>query len=244
MQPRMFARNGSSPMVPVSKAPKQTSLDSFSKPSTSRPSTRLAKKEAKASQNKGPAESVTETTRGILKKVLKIRTTKGKQTRLEDTPTPTPTPSPSPSPSLSPAPPRMAESGNMSVDTTNGSNVEEEWNTYKGRGSGVPSMTPKIRTTEEGRKYLEEMQLIESEDTLDGEVLAGTLTQISLFPSMLQAARDAVRLVALLMVRAGPGEAGTPALSACMERMVSEFTEAIKSVTQSAIAEVKRPRPR
>ena len=44
---------------------------------------------------------------------------------------------------------------------------------------------------------------------------------------------------ALLMVRAGPGKAGTPALNACMERMVSEFTDAIKSVTQSAIAKVK-----
>ena len=215
----MFARNGSSPMAPVSKAPKQTSLDSFSKPSTSRPSTRLAKKEAKASQNEGPTESVTETTRGAPKKASKISTAKGKQTRPEDTPTPTPTPTPSPSPSLSlsPAPPRMVESGNMPADGVNGSDVEEEQNTYKGRGSGVPSMTDKIRTVEEGRKYLKEMQLIESEDTLDREVLAGALTQIALFPGMLQAARDAVRSVALLMVRAGPGEAGTLALSACME---------------------------
>ena len=105
----------------------------------------------------------------------------------------------------------------MPADGVNGSDVEEEQNTYKGRGSGVPSMAPKIRTAEEGRKYLEEMQLIELEDTLDGEVLAGALTQIALFPGMLQAARDAVWSVALLMVRAGPGEAGTPALSACME---------------------------
>ena len=67
-------------MAPVSKAPKQMSLDSFSKPSTSRPSTRLAKKEAKASQNEGPAESVTETTHGAPKKATKISTTKGKQT--------------------------------------------------------------------------------------------------------------------------------------------------------------------
>ena len=87
----------------------------------------------------------------------------------------------------------------------------------RGRVGGTPSMTSEIRTAEEGRKYLEEAQLIESEEALDGKVMAGAFVQISFFPSMLQAARDAVQSVALLMVRAGPGKAGTLALNACME---------------------------
>ena len=70
-------------------------------------------------------------------------------------------------------------------------------------------------------------------------MLAGALVQVSLFPGMSQAARDAVRSVALLLVRSGPSEAAAPALNGCMERMVSEFTAAIKSSTQTAIAEVK-----
>ena len=93
-------------MVLVSKAPKQTLLDSFS-----RPSTRLAKRDANASQNEGPAEHATkETTRGTPKKPLKISIMKGKQTHLEDSSTP----------------PRMAESSSISVDATVRSDVEEE----------------------------------------------------------------------------------------------------------------------
>ena len=99
--------------------------------------------------------------------------------------------------------------------------------------------TTKICTAEEGRKYLEEAHLIELEDKLDGEVLAGALVQVSLFPGMSQAARDAVWSVALLLVKSGPSEAAAPALNGCMVRMVFEFTAAIKSVTQTAIAEVK-----
>ena len=85
----------------------------------------------------------------------------------------------------------------------------------------------------------EEACLIEPEDELDGEVLAGALVQVSLFPGMSQAARDAVWSVALLLVRSGPSEATAPALNGCMERMVSEFTAVIKAVTQTAILEVK-----
>ena len=83
------------------------------------------------------------------------------------------------------------------------------------------------------------MHLIELEDKLDGELLAGALVQVSLFPGMLQAGRDAVWSVALLLVRLGPSEARAPALNDCMERMVLEFTVALKSITQWAILEVK-----
>ena len=49
----MFACSGSSPAAPALRAMKQTSLNLFSR---SRPSTRLARKEAKAGQNEGQAE--------------------------------------------------------------------------------------------------------------------------------------------------------------------------------------------
>ena len=62
----MFAHSGSSPAALASKATKQTSPDSFS-----RPSTRLAKKAAQVSQNKGQTEHTTkETPRSASKKVL------------------------------------------------------------------------------------------------------------------------------------------------------------------------------
>ena len=97
----------------------------------------------------------------------------------------------------------------------------------------------RVCTTEEGRKHLKEMHLIEPKDILDGEMLAGVLAQVSLFPGMSQAVRDTIWSVALLLVSSTLGEAGAPALSACMEQRVSEFMEAIKSVTKSAITEVK-----
>ena len=83
------------------------------------------------------------------------------------------------------------------------------------------------------------VHLVEPEDELDGEMLAGVLVHVSLFPGMSQAARDAVQSMALILVGVTSGEAGTLALSTCMERMVSEFKAAINSITQSAIDEVK-----
>ena len=62
----MFVHSSSSPAAPASKATKQMSLDSFS-----RPSTRLAKKAAQVSQNEGQTEHTTkETPHGAPKKVL------------------------------------------------------------------------------------------------------------------------------------------------------------------------------
>ena len=58
-----------------------------------------------------------------------------------------------------------------------------------------------ICTVEEGGICLERAQLIEPEVLLDSDALAGALVQISLFPGLSQAARDAVRTVALLMVQ-------------------------------------------
>ena len=125
----------------------------------------------------------------------------------------------------------MARSSGPPADTATGSEDAEGANTSTGRAGDTASRTTRIRTTEEGRKHLEEAHLIEPEDELDGEVLACALVQVSLFPGMSQAARDAVQSVALLLMRSGPSEATALALNGCMEPMVSEFMAAIKSVT-------------
>ena len=65
----------------------------------------------------------------------------------------------------------------------------------------APKKMLNICMVEEGRICLENAQLIEPEDTLDSDVLAGALVQISLFLGLSQAARDAMCVVALLMVQ-------------------------------------------
>ena len=183
----MFTRSSSSPAVPTGRPTKQTSLDSFS-----RPSTRLARREAKAGQNEGQAGHTTEgVSRNPSKTKTKTHTSKEEQTQAEDPPNPSP----------SPTPPRMAESSGQSADATVESKAEEDTNTPRGRAGNAPCMSTRIHTAEEGRAYLEEAQLIEPEDTLDSEVLAGALVQISLFPGMLQATRDAVHAVAFLLMQ-------------------------------------------
>ena len=67
---------------------------------------------------------------------------------------------------------------------------------------------PKIHTVDEGRACLEEAQLIDPDDALDLDALAGTLVQISLFPGMSQVARDSVHAVALLLAQAPPVDSG------------------------------------
>ena len=175
---------------------------------------------------------VKETKSGAPTKAPKTHTTEEEQTHLEGTPRPSPRPSPTP--------PRTAESSGPPVDDAVASEVEteEDMNTPRGGAGDIPSRKTKIHTTEESRKHLE-VHLIEPEDELDGEMLVGVLVQVSFFPSMSQAARDAIRSMALILVGMTLGEAGTPALSTCMEWMVSEFKEAGSSITQSAINEVK-----
>ena len=165
----------------------------------------------------------------------KTHTTEEKWVDLEESPTPSP--SPSPSPSLSP--PVMARSSGPPMHTATRSEDAEDVNASTGRAGDTAHRATRICTTEEGRKYPKEAHLIDLEDELDGEVLAGALVQVLLFPGMSQAARDAVWSVALLLVRSGLSETTAPALNGCMEHMVSEFTVAIKSVTQTAIVEVK-----
>ena len=83
--------------------------------------------------------------------------------------------------------------------------------TTSGNACGAAKKTSRIRTTKEGRACLIEAQLVESDDTLDADTLAGVLVQISFFPGMSQATRDAVRAVALLLAQVTPScEIATP----------------------------------
>ena len=60
----------------------------------------------------------------------------------------------------------------------------------------------KIHTPAEARACLQDAQLIEpDDDTSAPDTLAGALVQISLFPGLSQAARDATHSVALLLVQ-------------------------------------------
>ena len=178
-----------------------------------------------------------EAARSSPQKLQITNTMEEKRINPEESPTSSPSPSPSPSPSLTPL--GTAWSGSPPADTATGCEDVEDANASTGGVGDTARRTTRIRTAEGGRKQLKEVYLIELEDELDSEVLAGALVQVSLFPSMSQAARDAVQSVALLLVRSGLSEATAPALNSCMERMVLEFTAAIKSVTQTAIVEVK-----
>ena len=107
---------------------------------------------------------------------------------------------------------------------------------------GTP-VTPKkmlnICMVEEGRICLEKAQLIEPEDMLDSNVLAGALVQISLFLGLSQVARDAMRAVALLMVQ--PKQAGVEDAAAenIVDQVVDRLAEVVKTTTQAAVAEIK-----
>ena len=190
----MFTHSGSSPAVPAGRPTKQTSLDSFS-----RPSMRLTRREAKAGQNEGQAGHTMEgVSRDPPKTKTKTRTSKEEQTQVEDPSSPRP----------SPTPPRMVESSGQSADAAVESEAEEDVITPRGRAGNAPCMSTRIHTAEEGRAYLEEAQLIELQDALDSELLASALVQISLFLGMSQATRDTVCAVAFLLTQVKPVNPG------------------------------------
>ena len=103
----------------------------------------------------------------------------------------------------------------------------------------TPKKMPNIHTVEEGRICLKKAQLIELEDLLDSDALAGALVQISLFLGLSQAARDAVCAVAFLMVQ--PKQAGVEdaAVKNIMDRVVDRLVEVVKTATQATVAEIK-----
>ena len=99
--------------------------------------------------------------------------------------------------------------------------------------------TPKIWTIEEARACLLAAQLIEPEDPMAPDMLAGSLVQISLFPGLSQAVRDAMRSVALLLAQMEPSANADKAAERLMGQMLDKFTETVEAVTQAAVAEVK-----
>ena len=96
---------------------------------------------------------------------------------------------------------------------------------------------PKIYTMKEGHECLEAAQLIEPDDMLDIDTLAGMLVQISLFLGMSQAARDAVCTVALLLAQATL--ANEESTKGIVGHMVDRLMDIVKTATQAAIAEIK-----
>ena len=130
---------------------------------------------------------------------------KEEQTQVEDSRSPSPTPL------------RMAESSGLCVDAAVESEAKEDANTLRGRAGNTPHMSTRIHTVEEGRTYLEECHLMEPEDVRDSKVLAGTLAQISLFPGMSQAMRDAVRAVAFLLTQEKPVDPGDMAVEGIID---------------------------
>ena len=99
----------------------------------------------------------------------------------------------------------------------------------------------KIHTPAEARACLLDVQLIDTDDTLTHDTLAGALVQTSFFPGLSQAAKDAIHLVAILLVQtklADDGGVDVEGLAGCM---MDKVAEAVKAVTQAAISEVKPP---
>ena len=99
---------------------------------------------------------------------------------------------------------------------------------------------PRICTAEEGRVCLEAAQLIELGDTLDTDALAGALVQVSFFPGMLQAARDAVREVVILMAQAMLANTDEVSTEGIMDRVVDRLVDIVKTATQAFVAEIKQ----
>ena len=110
----------------------------------------------------------------------------------------------------------------------------------KGAARGAPQNVPRIHTMEEGHVCLEAAQLIEPGDTLNTNALAGTLVQVSLFPGMSQAARDAMRAVVILMAQAMPANTDEVSTESIMDHMVDRLVDVVKTATQTTVAEIKQ----
>ena len=108
----------------------------------------------------------------------------------------------------SPSPTQTRESDSQSKNADMAPKDDQEGGALKKVAHSTLKEMPKIRTADEGRACLEEVQLINPEDVLDLDMLAGTLVQISLFPGMSQVARDSVRAMAFLLAPALPVDSG------------------------------------
>ena len=97
----------------------------------------------------------------------------------------------------------------------------------------------KIHTPAEARACLLDAQLIDTDDTLTHDTLAGALVQTSFFPSLSQAAKDAIHWVAILLVQTKLADDGGVDVEGLAGRVMDKVAEAVKAVTQAAISEVK-----
>ena len=133
----------------------------------------------------------------------------------------------------------MNGDSDTSASTSNSHNEDPDEPAPKRAAPGTLRKTSRICTAEEGRTCLEDAQLIEPGEALDLDVLASALYQISFFQGMLQATRDSVRTVALLMAKAVPADAGEDVIGGIVDRVVDKLSGAVKAATQAAVAEIK-----
>ena len=97
----------------------------------------------------------------------------------------------------------------------------------------------RIKTVEESQAYLVKAQLIKPDDTCDTHTLASALIQISFFPGISWATRDAVCSVALLLAQAKPDGREDVATKEIVDRVTDRLTDVVKAATQAAVAEIK-----
>ena len=137
-----------------------------------------------------------------------------------------------------PVKPRGSNAASETTDDSQNSTQTEEATTRTTRGA--PKNLPKICTVKEGCECLEAAQLIEPEDMLDIDMLAGALAQLSLFPGMSWAVRDAVRAVAFLLAQATLVNADEASTERIVDHVVDRLMDVVKTATQAAIVEIKQ----
>ena len=142
--------------------------------------------------------------------------------------------------STGPGPVKLRGSNAASETTDDSQNSTQTEEAMMRTTRGAPKNVPKICTVKEGRECLEAAQLIEPEDTLDIDTLAGALAQISLFLGMSRAIRDAMRVVAFLLAQATLVNANEASTERIVDRIVDRLTDIVKTATQAAVVEIKQ----
>ena len=136
-----------------------------------------------------------------------------------------------------PSPTKTRESDSQSKNADAAPEDDQEGGALKKVACSTLKEMPKICTMAEGRACLEEAQLIDPEDVLYLNVLAGALVQISLFPGMSQVARDSVHAVALLLAQAFPVDSRGSATEEAA-RVVGAAREDLLSTTATVKAQL------
>ena len=221
---------------------KQMSLDLYSRPSTRLASRQLADSTLAKTCGQGDTpENMAPSQSGSHAKRRTKGQTRREDTP-DPTPTPTPIPAPALTPGATPfrmvgsdghamattdenevvddLDAQSQDNDVSSEDASTASTADQQEDGPKSHATDAavrgtptaPKGMPNICTAEEGRICLKKAQLIEPEDMLHSDVLAGALVQISLFPGLSQVARNAMRTVALLMVQ--PKQAGAEDMAA------------------------------